>query len=100
MFLDQEEDINVGQLVITIKDIYGLEEKWFTDSTFSSKTIVYDDNILIPKHTVGMITGFINNWAATAAVICWGDVLRGKKLVITLNKAMLLDRFIERLDNE
>jgi hypothetical protein len=100
MSLEKEKDLFLGQLVITEKDVFGLEEKWFFNEDYKTKTIYIDDNILIPKHNIGIIVKFINNWVVPAVVVCWGGELKNKNLVITLNKATLLDKFIEKLDNE
>jgi len=86
-----------GDLVIVYKDCFGLEEKWFIDDDFKEKTIYDNDNIFIPKHTVGFFVEYIN-WAAPAAMICWGGDLKGKKLVLTLDKFYLLDEFLKELD--
>jgi len=98
MSLEEEKDLKIGQLVITERDVYGFEEKWVFDPDYRNKTILHKDNILIPKHTVGIITEFINFWAVSAVLICWGGDFKGKKLIITLNKAILLEKFIEKLD--
>ena len=100
MSLEQENNLCAGQLVITEKDVFGLEETWFTDHDKRTKTIHFSDNHLIPKHTVGMVVGFVTNLSTPVVTICWGGDLKGKLLVITLNKAILLERFIEKLDNE
>lgn len=88
-----------GKLVITEKETSGLEEKWFNDSDMFDKTIHIEDNITIPKHTIGFVVEVID-WVVPAMCVCWGGTLRGRKLVITHNKATLLDDFIEKLDHE
>jgi len=98
MDIEFNSNLRVGQLVITEKDVFGIEEKWFTEADYHDKTISATDNFLIHKHSVGIITGFINGWAAPAIVVGWGGDFRGKKLVVTINKVISLDDFIEKID--
>lgn len=99
MVLGAKIGFEVGQLVITEKDIFGLEEKLFMDPKFINKTIRYEDNILIPRHTVGIVVGFFE-WIETCLIVSWSGDLKSKKLLIAPSKVITLDKFIERLDNE
>ena len=94
-----EEEIRAGQLVIIKERRYGIEEKWFTNEDFSSKTIRHEDNILIPKHSIGCIVGFINSYHTSMALVAWSN-MDGKKLLLAAEHLTSLENFVESLDNE
>ena len=96
---DSHEEIRAGQLVIIEERRYGIEEKWFTNEEFSSKTIRHEDNILIPKHSIGCIVGFINSYHTCMALVAWSN-MDGKKLLLATEYLSSLENFIERLDDE
>ena len=94
-----EEELRAGQLVIVEAESYGIEEKWFTNEEFSSKTIRHEDNIFIPKHSIGCVVGFINSYHTCMTLVAWSN-MDGKKLLLAVEHLTSLEKFFERLDNE
>lgn len=92
-------ELRAGQLVIVEEQKFGIEEKWFTNEDFASKTIRQSDNIPIPKHSIGCIVGFINSYHTCMALVAWSN-MNGKKLLLAADHLTSLENFVERLDNE
>ena len=96
---DNGKTFKAGQLIIVEKDTFGLLETCFLEKLRYNTTILYQDNVFIHKHSIGMVVGFITNWVVPAAVVRFSDVKNGQNIVITFNKINSLEDFIKKLDS-
>jgi len=96
---DDGKTFRIGELVLVEKSTYGLLETVFTEKSKYNTTILFEDNVFIQKHSVGMVVGFITDWVVPAAIVSFSDVKNGQNIVITYNKINSLEEFTKRLDS-
>ena len=96
---DDGKTFRIGELVLVEKSTYGLLEDVFTKKSKYNTTILFEDNVFIQKHSVGIVVGFITNWVVPAAIVSFSDVKNGQNIVITYNKINSLEEFTKRLDS-
>lgn len=96
---DDGKTFIVGQLVINEKDTFGLLETRFLEKFKYNTTFLYEDNIFIRKHSIGIVVGFITNWVVPAAVVMFSDINNKQNIVITFNKINSLEGFVKKLDS-
>ena len=97
--IDDGKTFRIGELVLVEKSTYGLLESVFTEKSKYNTTILFEDNVFIQKHSVGMVVGFITDWVVPAAIVSFSDVKNGQNIVITYNKINSLEEFTKRLDS-
>ena len=65
---DDGKTFRIGELVLVEKSTYGLLENVFTEKSKHNTTILFEDNVFIQKHSVGMVVGFITDWVVPATL--------------------------------
>lgn len=86
-----------GDLVIVEQDHYALDpDKLQTPE----QTVRAEDNYLIPKHTTGVVLEKQIYTDLQFLHVSWGTPYKGEVYVISSDKIILFDDFLEKIDND
>lgn len=90
--------LHVGQLIVVEKNVYGINKKEFINKKFVDN-IIMSRNKMIPKYTMGVVVGFVNENDITMAIVSLNNDSHDTVMLDT-KKLTELKQFIERIDNE